>query len=233
MRSSGQEREAPQASFAAEEMVHGHTPRSKAKTRDGSLDQGYKSLDASHSPSNGNTARSGVELHVAQFQSCCVTLFKSRYDIWMKVVWKDGEWREIYCFPCTDEAAEAQVCWYEHLHSSCEHQEWFRFWFHISWARFQGHWTLLTPVGFGCGQKLAAGPHCTQATLNNHSACFISIVVIFIMWLVLVRWICDSLNPLLTQSTVWRAWHLVSNDHMPTQQRFIFACWRLSYEAKQ
>lgn len=86
----------------------------------------------------------------------------------------------------------------------------FTFFRHISKPTETHEKTLLTLVGFGCGQKLAAGPCCTQATLNNHSACFTSIVVIFVMWLVLVRWICDSLNPPLTQSTVWRAWHFVT-----------------------
>lgn len=41
--------------------------------------------------------------------------------------------------------------------------------------------TLLTPVGFGCGQKLAAEPHCTQAMLNNCSAWLIAIAAVFIV----------------------------------------------------
>lgn len=63
--------------------------------------------------------------------------------------------------------------------------------------------------------------------LHKHSACFLSSVVIFVMWMVLLRWICDSLNPLLTKNTVWRAWDFVTTSYRFSKEFFLPAEERL------
>lgn len=113
---------------------------SEAKTRDGSLGWGYRSLDGSHSLSNENTARSGVELGVAS-SNPIVWLCLRADDIWKKVIWKDrgmerGLLSSLHRWDCWNS------CWCESPHFPCEHQEWFRLWFHTSWACFQTHWNL-------------------------------------------------------------------------------------------